>query len=108
MTRFAGLSLVLLFLVSPIFAQTTLLRGSVTDQSGAIVPGAKVALTGPDGSVKTALTDDKGFLYFRGIVASPIYCDRIGAGSCDVAASQDIAPARRADIESSARSAIHG
>ena len=87
MTRFAGLSLVLLFLVSPIFAQTTLLRGSVTDQSGAIVPGAKVALTGPDGSVKTALTDDKGSYIFAGL--SPAQYTVTGSAP-DLATSQPV------------------
>ena len=67
MTRFAGLSLALLLLAAPILAQTALLRGAVTDQSGAIVPGAKVTLTGPEGSVKTALADDKGSYVFASL-----------------------------------------
>jgi len=34
-------------LAMPVLAQTATLRGQVTDESGAIVPGAKVLLSGP-------------------------------------------------------------
>src|SRR5271166_4498790 len=57
MTRFGSLSLALLFLASPLFAETAILRGTVTDQSGAFIPGASVALTAPDGSMKRATAD---------------------------------------------------
>jgi hypothetical protein len=67
MTRVRSLSLALLFLASPVFAQTAILRGAVTDQSGAFVPGASVVLTAPDGSVKRATADDKGGYVFGGL-----------------------------------------
>ena len=67
MSRLAGLSLSLVFLAHPLLAQTAILRGQVADQSGAVIPGAKVVLTGPDGSVKTATADDKGSYIFTGL-----------------------------------------
>jgi hypothetical protein len=44
------MSLVLL----PTFAQTVTLRGQVTDESGAVVPDAKLTVTGPAGIAKTS------------------------------------------------------
>ena len=45
MPRLAGLSLSLIFLAHPVLAQTAILRGSVADSSGAVIPGAKVSAT---------------------------------------------------------------
>src|SRR5579864_6958688 len=56
-----------LLLAGPCFAQTVILHGQVTDQSGALVPGAKVVLTSEDGSVKTATSDDKGSYVIPGL-----------------------------------------
>ena len=67
MSRFAGASLALLVLVHPLFAQTAILRGLVTDQSGALVPGAKVILTAPDGSRKTATADENASYLFAAL-----------------------------------------
>jgi hypothetical protein len=67
MSRAAGVSLALVFLAYPALAQTAILRGQVGDQSGAVIPGAKVTLTGPNGSVKTAAADDKGAYVFSGL-----------------------------------------
>ncbi len=52
---------------SPVFAQTAALRGQVTDESGALVPGAKVILSGPAGATRTALTDGTGSYSFAGL-----------------------------------------
>ncbi len=41
-------------------AQTAALRGVVTDESGAIVPGAKTTVTGPAGLSKSAITGGDG------------------------------------------------
>ncbi len=49
-----------LFFSSALFAQTAVLRGVITDESGAIVPGAKVTLAGTGGSPQTATATDNG------------------------------------------------
>jgi len=51
---------IFLLLTPAVFAQTTSLRGQVTDESGALVPGAKVTLVAPDGIAKTAIADGQG------------------------------------------------
>jgi hypothetical protein len=63
------LILVLLALSSSTFAQTGTLRGQVTDESGALVPAAKVTLTAADGSVKTTEADSRGAYIFAEIPA---------------------------------------
>ena len=51
------LALILALTLTPaVFAQTATLRGQVADDSGALVPGAKVTLTAPDGVVKVAFS----------------------------------------------------
>src|SRR5436853_99303 len=47
--------IVSLFFSSALFAQTGTLRGIVTDESGAIVPGAKITLTANAGTPNTAI-----------------------------------------------------
>jgi len=61
------LTLVLL-ITAPIFAQTATLRGQVTDESGAIVPGATVKVNGPSGLIKTVTTGSDGAYSFVGLV----------------------------------------
>jgi hypothetical protein len=56
--------LVISLLTLPAFAQTTALRGQVTDESGAVVPGAKVTLSGPAGLSKTAVAANDGSYSF--------------------------------------------
>jgi hypothetical protein len=56
-----------LMLAPSVFAQTATLRGQVADDSGALVPGAKVTLTGPEGLVKIATSDDRGSYVFAGL-----------------------------------------
>ena len=69
MSRINGLAVLILALgLTPfVFAQTATLRGQVADDSGALVPGAKVTLTGPAGLVKIATSDDKGSYVFNGL-----------------------------------------
>ena len=65
-------SLILALILTPaasLFAQTATLRGQVADDSGALVPGAKVTLTGPQGVVKVATSDDKGSYVFAGLAS---------------------------------------
>ena len=61
MKRLTLLSCLLVaILASSAFAQTSILRGQVTDQAGALVPGAKVTLTGPGERVQSATADGNG------------------------------------------------
>jgi hypothetical protein len=55
-------------LVAPgVFAQTATLRGQVADESGAVIPGAKVALSGSAEPVRTTLADERGLYSFTGV-----------------------------------------
>jgi hypothetical protein len=58
-----------LALSSPLFAQNGTLRGQVTDESGALVPAAKVTVTSSDGSAKTTDADNRGSYVFADIAA---------------------------------------
>ena len=49
------------------FAQTVSVRGQITDESGAVIPGAKVVLRGPGGAVKTANAGADGSYSFAGL-----------------------------------------
>ncbi len=82
------LNIVAILLLAPsCYAQTAILRGQVTDQSGALVPGAKVTLTSPDGSVKIATSDDKGSYVFTGLATG----DYSATGAApDLATSQAV------------------
>src|SRR6266849_6073091 len=62
--RIPYLIFILILLTPAIFAQTTTLRGQVTDESGALVPGATVTLLSPDGTAKTAVADGQGHYSF--------------------------------------------
>jgi hypothetical protein len=59
--------LVGLLLSSPLLAQTATLRGLVTDESGAVIPGAKVTVNGPSGLVKSTATAADGSYSFPGL-----------------------------------------
>ena len=54
---------------SSALAQMGSLRGVVTDQNGAVVPGAKVTVNGPSGPVKTVSSDKTGSYIFSGLPA---------------------------------------
>src|SRR5213594_3670024 len=62
---FSGI--VSIFFSSVLFAQTGTLRGTVTDDSGAIVPGAKITLTANSGTATTAVAAGDGSYSFTGI-----------------------------------------
>jgi hypothetical protein len=54
-------SLALFFLLSvSLLAQTGTLTGQVADETGAVVPKAKVTLAGPGGSVKATTSGGNG------------------------------------------------
>ncbi|MGA3039944.1 MAG: carboxypeptidase-like regulatory domain-containing protein, partial [Bryobacteraceae bacterium] len=61
------LLLVLLIVSLPLCAQTAALRGQVMDETGAVVPGATVALNGPSGLTKTATSGSDGSYSFIGL-----------------------------------------
>ncbi|MFN7992915.1 MAG: carboxypeptidase regulatory-like domain-containing protein [Bryobacteraceae bacterium] len=52
----------------PAFAQTVILKGQVGDESGAVVPGAKVTLRGPRGVVKETTSRADGTYTFSGLL----------------------------------------
>jgi len=49
------------------FAQNSILRGVVTDESGAVVPNATITLSGPQGAERTATTGGDGVYVFAGL-----------------------------------------
>jgi hypothetical protein len=57
----------ILWWASCVFAQNATLRGLVTDESGAVVPGARVTLTGSAGATKQITTDGRGSYVFGGV-----------------------------------------
>jgi hypothetical protein len=59
--------LCLLFsLAAPLLAQTSGIRGQVADESGAVVPKAKITVIAPNGT-RTAVADERGFYVISGI-----------------------------------------
>ena len=64
--RFVQATILLVFFSSGVFAQSSSLRGFVTDQHGAVVPGATVTARGPN-IVKTATTDQSGSYSISGL-----------------------------------------
>lgn len=69
MPRPTALILLILCAATALLAQNSLLRGVVTDASGAVVPGATVTLAGPSGLEKTAVTGGDGGYSFSGLAA---------------------------------------
>src|SRR5260370_9283711 len=61
------LVIILILVASSLSAQTSSLRGNVTDETGAGVPKAKVTLTGPGGLAKTATAMNDGTYSFAGL-----------------------------------------
>ena len=50
-----------------VHGQTASLHGQVTDESGALVPGAKVSLSVPGSAARTTRTDGTGAYAFAGL-----------------------------------------
>jgi Carboxypeptidase regulatory-like domain len=65
--RAASLLLLVLWGAASSLAQNSILRGVVTDESGAIVPNATVTLSGAGGVEKTATTGGNGAYVFVGL-----------------------------------------
>lgn len=66
--RLFALFLGLFFASLSLHAQTAVLRGQVTDESGAVVPGATLTLTGPAGAAKVTTSGSDGTYSFAGLV----------------------------------------
>jgi hypothetical protein len=62
--RLVFLTTVVLLLSLPVFAQTAAVRGQVTDQSGAVVPGATIKLSGADHLARTTAVGSNGSYSF--------------------------------------------
>src|SRR5579864_1862049 len=77
----------LLLMTAPMFAQTATLRGQVTDESGAIIPGATVTVTGPSGLVKALTTGSDGSYSFGGLVSGKY---KVLASAPDLAMAQPV------------------
>jgi hypothetical protein len=54
-------------LALPAFPQTAHLRGQVTDESGAVVPGARIAVAGPGGFSRATTSRGDGSYSFEGL-----------------------------------------
>ncbi len=65
--RFIYRALLGLVLSILLLAQTAVLRGLVTDESGAVVPAAKITVSGPSGLVKSTTTAADGSYSFPGL-----------------------------------------
>ena len=61
----ACLVLLLIAPVAPLWAQTSTIRGQVTDESGAVVPKARITLTGP--ASRSVESDDRGSYVLTGL-----------------------------------------
>ncbi|MGP0075610.1 MAG: carboxypeptidase regulatory-like domain-containing protein [Bryobacteraceae bacterium] len=59
--------LLLAAFASDALAQTATLRGQVTDQTGALVPGARVTLTGPGNQVQSTAADSNAIYSFTAL-----------------------------------------
>src|SRR5258708_9765561 len=66
-TRIGGLFVGMRLLKSSVFAQAATVRGQVSDESGAVIPGAKVTAAGPGGVVKTTSADSNGTYTLAGL-----------------------------------------
>ncbi len=62
-----SLLMVCLLSAPALFAQSATLRGQVVDESGAVIPGANVALSGPNAPARTAVADERGSYAFAGV-----------------------------------------
>ncbi len=68
MKRFLTLIVFASLLALSAFAQNAgFLRGQIADESGAVVPGAKVTATGPNGAVKSAVSGNDGAYSIAGL-----------------------------------------
>src|SRR6267154_5215215 len=62
-----GCILAALLVGLPLFGQTGGLRGRITDESGAVIPGARVTLTGPTGAIRSTRSGADGTYSLTGV-----------------------------------------
>jgi hypothetical protein len=79
-----------------LFGQTAALRGVVSDESGAVVPGARVTLVGPEGLVKTAVADETGSYAFAALPAGSY---AVQASAPNLAQAQAVKVVLRAGVQ---------
>lgn len=80
-SRLTALALAAVLLSVPTHAQTSIgtVEGTVTDEQGAVLPGATATLTGPQGS-QTAVTDERGL--YRFVAVQPgVYTLKVDLGT---------------------------
>jgi transposase, IS6 family len=71
----------------PVQAQTATSRGQTIDESGAVIPGAKVTLNGPSGLVKSGMSANDGSFSFTGLTPDDY---SVHASAPDLALSQPV------------------
>ena len=81
--------LALLAFAAALSAQTATLRGLVTDESGAVIPKANVALKGPGGLTKAVVSGNDGSYAFTGLPAGS-YTVEAAAPELSLPQPQDI------------------
>ena len=90
-------SILALTLMAPgILAQTAVLRGQVTDDSGALVPAAKITATGSDGAAKAVFSDERGSYIFAGLPAGDY---RVAGSAPDLTMLQPVAIALHSGVQ---------
>ncbi len=99
MLRFTLFAAALAVFVSPAPAQTMFGRisGTVTDPSGAAIPGAKVVITNTDTqATRTEMTDERGFYVAENLAIGPysVTADHTGFKRSQQAASSVVADGR--------------
>lgn len=67
--KFIRILLAAALLALPAIAQTVSIKGQVTDESSAIVPGATVTINGPGGLTKAAVSGNDGSYSFADLPA---------------------------------------
>src|SRR5579859_548321 len=86
-SRFLFCALVSIFPAIPAFSQTATLHGSVTDQTGAIVPGAVVTLTDATGTSHSGTSDASGNYSIGGLTPGSY---TLNASAPDLALAQPV------------------
>ena len=76
------LTLAALVICLPIRAQTATLRGQVMDETGAVVPGVKITLSGPAGAPRVTTSGNDGSYSFTGLLPGSY---TVGAAAADLA-----------------------
>jgi hypothetical protein len=91
MRLFPCIAIVLLS-ASTLLAQTTELRGIVTDESGAIVPGSKITITATAGSPREAVAANDGSYSFANIAVGAYTVQATAPDLASEAAKIDLKP----------------